>query len=59
MDAGAADIHFVIFQILVRLMISIKTCNIYKHCLDTQKLTLMYVNADQSPKKISERIEIW
>ena len=54
MDAGAADIHFVNFPILFRLMISIKTCNIYKHCLYTQKLTLMYVNADQSPKKIQK-----
>ena len=35
-------------------MLSIKTCNIYKHCLYTQKLTLMYVNADQSPKKIQK-----
>lgn len=40
-------------------MIPINTCNIYKHCLYTQKLTLMYVNADQSHKIISERIEIW
>lgn len=58
MDAGAADIHFVIFLILFRFMIPVKTCNIYKHCFYAQKLTLMYVNADQSHKKNSERIEI-
>lgn len=54
MDAGAADIHFVNFPILFPLMISINTCNIYKHCLYMQKLTLMYVNVDQSPKKIQK-----
>lgn len=52
MDAGISDIHFVNFPILFHLLISIKTCNIYKHCLYTQKLTLMYVNADQSPKNL-------